>query len=218
MPTLCRNAGTDSILQARWESVSSSLARDPRFNTSSISLFDKRRLFDNHLSTLYKKRLAAVTSLFLANSPLLTTPFHEILPAIITSPHVLRLVGPSPTQANATEGESPQPDLEKLENHHIAWTAARTQQARAELVELLKENPVLEHWGRLQKKDDHANAEGGMKDGGAEDDEDAGSGDDEILGLKEMAMQVDLKAVEAVLKVRSSLILPPAARRVEEWY
>ena len=155
---------------------------------------------------MYKKRLAAVTSLFLANSPLLTTPFHEILPAIVSSPHVLRLVGPSSTQQTGVEGESPQPDLEKLENHHIAWTLQRTQQARAELIELLKENPVLEHWGRLQKKDDNATNEGGMKDGGAEDDEDAGSGDDEILGLKEMAMQIDLKAIEAVLKVSLSLL------------
>ena len=77
---------------------------------------------------------------------------------------------------------------------------------------------MLEHWGRLQKKDDHASAEGGMKDGGAEDDEDAGSGDDEILGLKEMAMQVDLKAVEAVLKVSllSLHLRSLRSRRVDE--
>lgn len=64
----------------------------------------------------------------------------------------------------------------------------------------MKESPILEHWGRLQKKVD---AEGAGKEVLEEDEDD----EDGALDLKTMAKQVDLKAIHAVLKVRSFSIL-----------
>lgn len=127
---------------------------------------------------------------------MLTSPFHEVLPKIIDSVHVLRLVGSSSQSSEDTIS----PNLERLESLFDEWTKKRMAGARTELNNLLRENPVLEHWGRLQKTDEDDQVVEGMKDGGAESDEE-GDGD-EILGLKEMAMQLDLPAVEKVLKVR----------------
>lgn len=64
----------------------------------------------------------------------------------------------------------------------------------------MKESPILEHWGRLQKKVD---AEGGGKEVLEEDEDD----EDGALDLKTMAKQVDLKAIHAVLKVRICISL-----------
>lgn len=130
--------------------------------------------------------------MFLAHSPSLITPFHQVLPEIVALPSVVRLVGPSQSGSDTA-------NLVALEAVFDRWSRGRTSKAKEDFNVLLKENPILEHWGRLQKTGGEV-VEGGMKDGGAEDEDEGGG--DEILGLKEMAMQIDLKAVEAVLKVR----------------
>lgn len=180
-----------TMTQAKWDQLLPSLSRDPRFSSSTLSPGEQRRLFENHLVSLYTKRLSTVHGLFNTHAPSLITPFHELLPSLLPSPHVLRLVGPSATDAQS-------PNLEALEALYDSWSAQRTLAARGELVNLLKENPLLEHWGRHQKSEQEKEATGGMKDGGDEEQEEQEEG---FLGIREMAAQVDLKAVEAVLKV-----------------
>lgn len=81
-----------------------------------------------------------------------------------------------------------------------SWSRKRVEKARADFEQMMKESAILEHWGRLQKKED---TEGDKKlaigQDGEEDDEDEG---DDVPTLTEMAKQVDLKAIHAVLKVR----------------
>lgn len=136
-------------------------------------------MFDSHLSELYNKRLVAVESLFLTQSPLLTTPFTDILPEISNLPIVTRLIGTN---------------LDRLEKLHESWSRKRYGEARKEFDALLKENSMLEYWGRLQKKEDGDDTGKGI----ADEDEDE---DDGALDLKTMAKQVDIKAVHAVLRV-----------------
>lgn len=138
-------------------------------------------MFDAHLSELYTKRVAAVESLFLTHSPTLTTPFTDVLPHLSSSPHVTRLVGT---------------DFDRLEGLFDAWRGKRVTLARREFEELLRESPILEHWGRLQKKE-----EGGEGKKIVDEDEDEDEG---AIDISEMAKQVDLKAIHAVLKVRFS--------------
>jgi hypothetical protein len=177
--------------QARWDDVLPNLSRDSRFTSSSLPSHEQRRLFDAHLRNLYTKRLNLVEGLFLANSPTLTTPFTTILPSITENPHVKSLVGT---------------DYDRLELLFDSWSRKRTEKARADFEQMMKESAILEHWGRLQKKED---TEGDKKlaigQDGEEEDEDEG---DDVPTLTEMAKQVDLKAIHAVLKVSSSLLVP----------
>lgn len=165
--------------QARWDAVLPFLSADTRFSTSPLSPHDQRRLLDAHLTTLYSKRLAVIESLFLENSPSLASPFTPILDAIASLPAVTRLVGS---------------DERRLKGLWETWKAKREFIARREFDELLRESPVIEHWGRLQKK---AKEEGATEVKAEEEEEE----DDGVLDIGDMAKQVDIKAVHAVLKV-----------------
>jgi len=163
---------------ARLEDVMDELRRDPRFEHPALQPHDHRRLFDDHLSTLYTKRLAQLEALFLQHAPLLTTPFSQIEEVVLEAPQAQRLVGT---------------DARRLEALYDSWLARRTAKAKDEFQELLKENSVLEHWGRLQKKE-------GQQEGAIEvKDEDEEEGED-APDLREMAGQVDVRAIEQVLK------------------
>ena len=85
-------------------------------------------------------------------------------------------------------------DTNRLEGLWSSWKAKREMSARREFDELLRESPVIQHWGRLQKKGEE---ESGMKAPKDEDEDE----DDVALDIGEMAKQVDVKAVHAVLKV-----------------
>ena len=173
---------TFSDPQARWDSVVPSLEADPRFAASPLTPHDQRRLYDMHQSSIYARRVASVEALFLSSSPSLDTPFPTVLTAISESPQITRLVGD---------------DSKRLEGLWSSWKAKREMSARRELDELLKESPVIQHWGRLQKKGEE---ESGMKAPKDEDEDE----DDVALDIGEMAKQVDVKAVHAVLKVSPS--------------
>lgn len=181
--------------QARFEDVLPVLSRDSRFTSSPLSPNDQRRLFEAHLRNLYTKRLSLVENLFLSNSSSLTTPFTTILPSITDNPHVKSLVGS---------------DYDRLESLFDAWSRRRVEAARAEFEQLMRESPILEHWGRLQKREevDGKIRELGIQQEGAElgeaGGEDEGDEGDEVPTLTEMAKQVDLKAIHAVLKVSRS--------------
>lgn len=120
--------------------------------------------------------------LFSDHTPLLTTPFSAVLPAISSSQHVTRMV---------------HSDFDKLEEMYTAWLQRRTQSARREFDDLLRENPSLEFWGRLQK--DTVSGEKVKRD---EEEEDEGDAADDAIDLKTMAGQIDLAAIQATLKVR----------------
>ncbi|BGP07531.1 hypothetical protein JCM10049v2_003369 [Rhodotorula toruloides] len=164
---------------ARFDDLASSLSRDPRFDAPSLTPLDKRRLFDSHQAKLYRSRIADVESLFAAHSPKLTTPFHDVLPSISSDPHVTRLVGD---------------DFDQLEKLYDSWIASRTKQAREDFTQMLKENSILEHWGRLKKMEKREDVKMIGEEGVREDSE------DEEPDVKAMAEQVDLRAIHAVLK------------------
>ncbi|CEQ43132.1 SPOSA6832_05033 [Sporobolomyces salmonicolor] len=168
---------------ARFEDLVPTLSRDPRFDAPTLTPLDKRRLFDTHQSTLYRKRLAAVEALFAAHAPSLTTPFSAVLPSISSDPHVTRVV--SPSDSNFSE----------LESLFDAWSARRAAHAKDEFYQLLRESPILEHWGRLRKMEKREEVKLIGEEGQREGDD-----DDEEPGVREMAEQVDLRAVHATLK------------------
>ncbi len=154
------------------------LRHDPRFEHPALQPYDHRRLFEQHLHALYSKRLAQLEAVFLQHAPLLTTPFSKIEEDVLEAPQAQRLVGK---------------DSRRLEALYDSWLARRTEKAKDEFQELLKENSVLEHWGRLQKKE-------GQEEGAIEvRDEDEEEGED-APDLREMAGQVDVRAIEQVLK------------------
>ncbi|GAA6063682.1 hypothetical protein JCM10212_003349 [Sporobolomyces blumeae] len=165
---------------ARFDDVVATLSRDPRFDHPALSPRDKRHLFDSHLSSLHKKRVNAIETLFAEHAPRLDTPFHDVLPEISTSPQVTRLVGN---------------DYDALEQLYESWTTRRAVRAKDEFYELLKESPILEHWGRLRKMEKREQVKLIGEEGTRNDES-----DDDEPDQRDMADQVDLKAVHATLK------------------
>lgn len=183
---------------ARFEDVSSSLSQDPRFDHPSLTSRDKRQLFDSHISSLHRKRVASVESLFLEYSPALDTPFHDVLPQISTSPHVTRLFGDN---------------FNKLEDLYHSWQSRRAVQAKEEFYQLLRESPILEHWGRLRKMEKRDDVKLIGEEGTRNDES-----DDEETGVREMADQIDLKAVHATLKNdKRYLMFSHQPEKREQW-
>ncbi|GAA5968989.1 hypothetical protein JCM11641_000802 [Rhodosporidiobolus odoratus] len=166
--------------KARFEDLVPTLSRDPRFDAPSLYPPDKRRLFDQHQQKLYRTRLSDVESLFAQHSPKLTTPFHSVLPSISSDPHVTRLVSQ---------------DFDSLERLYDSWLNKRTQKARQDFTQMLKENAVVEHWGRLKKLEKREEVKLIEEEGKRNDES-----DEEEMGVREMAEQVDMKAIHAVLK------------------
>lgn len=91
--------------------------------------------------------------------------------------------------------------MNKLEALYSTWSQKRVGIAKNEFIELLKESPIIDHWGRLQK-----DAVGGKEEVLEVKDEEADD-DDDAIDLRNMAKQIDLKAIHAVLKVSSFLSL-----------
>ncbi|GAA5990836.1 hypothetical protein JCM10908_000039 [Rhodotorula pacifica] len=168
---------------ARFDDVTPTIANDPRFDAPSLHPSDKRRLFDAHQQKLYRSRISDVEALFAAHAPKLTTSFDSVLPSISSDPHVTRLVGPA---SNA--------NLDQLESLYSNWLARRTRQAREDFTQMLKENSVLEHWGRMQKMEKREKGKLIGEEGVREDS------DEEEPDSREMAEQIDLRAIHAVLR------------------
>lgn len=164
----------------------STLSQDPRSDHPSLTPRDKRRLFEQHLSTLHRKRVSAIENLFSENAPALDTPFHDVLPKINDSPHVARLFGD---------------DFNALEDLYSSWQSRRAAQAKDEFYQLLKESPILEHWGRLKKMEKREDVKLIGEEGTRNDES-----DDEETGVRDMADQVDIKAVHATLKVSDTCL------------
>ncbi|GAA5838206.1 hypothetical protein JCM9279_004156 [Rhodotorula babjevae] len=166
--------------KAHFDDLAPSLSRDPRFDASVLYPSDKRRLFEQHQHKLHRSRIAHVEALFAAHSPRLTTPFHDVLPAISSDPHVTRLVGT---------------DFDALEGLYTTWIARRTQRARDDFSQMLRESPILEHWGRMRKLEKRDKVALIGQEGTRNDES-----DDDEPDTRDMAEQIDLKAIHAVLK------------------
>ncbi|GAA6009250.1 uncharacterized protein JCM10292_000748 [Rhodotorula paludigena] len=165
--------------KAHFDDVAPTLARDPRFDAASLHPSDKRRLFDQHQQKLHRTRVSDVEALFAAHAPSLTTPFHDVLPAISSDAHVQRLVGS---------------DFDALEALYASWLARRTQRAREDFTQMLRESPILEHWGRMQKLEKREKVALIGEEGQRNDES------DDEADTREMAEQIDLRAIHAVLK------------------
>ncbi|GAA6039894.1 hypothetical protein JCM8097_006787 [Rhodosporidiobolus ruineniae] len=179
--------------KARFDDLAPTLARDSRFDAPSLHPSDKRRLFAQHVDKLHRTRLGEVEALFARETQSaaekkrtssLVTRFEEVLPSISKDPHVTRFVGE---------------DFDALEDLFRAWLSRRAQQARAEFDQMLQENAMVQHWGRLKKKEKTEKValigQGGEVRREGEVDE-----EDEEMGLGEMAEQVDMRAIHAVLR------------------
>jgi transcription elongation regulator 1 len=157
---------------------------------------DKRRLFDAHIAHLAGKRSNALFQLFTTHTPQLDTPFDAVYPKIIDDPIVQRLGL----------------DVNSLEDRWAGWMAHRTQDARQQFDVMLGENSFVEFWGKMRKKmvDEEAAAalkeDPTEKEEGAEDD-DEGMGDGGKADLTQLAQQIDLNEIKAVLRV--SCPFPP---------
>lgn len=166
-----------------WNDASRFLSSDPRFNHPSLMLGDKRRLFEQHISRIASKRSNALHDLFNSNTPQLDTPYDVVYPKIIDDPIVQR--------AGL--------DVHSLEDRWNAWKRQREIEARAEFDQMLGENSFVDFWGKMRKKQTDEAAAKVMKD--QEEEEDAE--EDQERDMADLAQQIDLKEVKAVLKVRS---------------
>ncbi|GAA5942045.1 uncharacterized protein JCM15063_004280 [Sporobolomyces koalae] len=185
--------------KAHFEDVAPSLSQDPRFDHPSLTPRDKRVLFDSHLSALHRKRVSAVEALFAEHAPALDTPFHDVLPQISDSPHVTRLFGDR--------------NFDRVEDLFSSWQSRRKVEAKEDFYRLLKESPILEHWGRLKKMEKRDEVKLIGEEGTRNDES-----DDEETGAREMADQVDLKAVHATLKNdKRYLMWNHEPEKREEW-
>ena len=164
-----------------WNDASRFLSSDPRFNHPSLMLGDKRRLFEQHVSRIASKRSNALHDLFRDHTPQLNTTYEEVYPKIIEDPIVQR--------AGL--------DVHSLEDKWNAWKRQRESDARSEFDQMLSENSFVDFWGKMRKKQTDEAAAKVMKD--QEEEEEAE--DEQERDMADMAQQIDLKEVKAVLKV-----------------
>lgn len=172
--------------EAKWNDVLPNLESDPRFSSNTLTFSDKRRLFDQHLDEIYDKRVAAVEALFAEHAPKLTTRFDDVYSSISASPVVTRL--------HLSES--------RIERLFDAWNKKRFDQARKDFDIMLSESKFVDYWGRLKqdaagKDEERAKEILGADNEGGDDEMNAEDGVD----LKAMAAQIDMKEINAVLKV-----------------
>lgn len=182
--------------QVNWNDASRFLANDQRFNHPALSIGDKRRLFEQHISRIASKRSNALHDLFATHTPQLDTPYDEVYPKIIDDPIVQR------------QGL----DVQSLEEKWNAWKRTRETTARAEFDVMLGENSFVDFWGKMRKKkQDEAAAKAlqGDDDGGADTEEGQGEGlgDGGDRDLADLAQQIDLDEIKSVLRVSSNCLL-----------
>ena len=172
-------------VQALWSDMLPNLDQDPRFITSTFSLSEKRRMFDEHLSELYFKRRDAIEGLFIAHSPNLRSDFETVHSELCGNPAVMRM------------GMSKNGIKRLFED----WSRRRYAQARKDFDDLLAESNFVEYWGRLKQEalgKDEDRARGLL---GNDDDGDENTNMEDAVDLKTMAAQIDMKELQAVLRV-----------------
>lgn len=91
---------------------------------------------------------------------------------------------------------------DQVETEFVKWQRERTSAARIAFDEMMSENAFVEFWGRLGKIGGQAIGDSLKLDG--EDIGEAGD-EEEKVDMKALAKTVDLKEMEKVLKVCSSI-------------
>lgn len=188
-----------------WDEAQYLLARDARFAPAqgvqdTLSIGAKRELFEQHLQRLRAKRREQLGKLFDKHAqnergvPQLYLGADVVLPLVRADEAYLQsalphFVGESASVTRAAGHTS-------LEAEFQAWDAWRQQQAREDFMAMLRENAFLDFWGRLRKERADPDADKQP----AQEDEDE---DDMTVPLLTMATQLDLDAMESVLKVRA---------------
>ncbi|WFD04345.1 hypothetical protein MOBT1_003052 [Malassezia obtusa] len=185
-----------------WEDARQLLSRDERFAPSGIRdvLSDetKRVFFDEHVQHLQDKRRDQLARLFAKH----TTDERGAEQLAVDMDSVLALVRHDEDFNNAGlrrfvgEDAGAHRSLNtSLEREFQEWDRWRHERARAEFVEMLKENAFVDFWGRLRKeKEQHAHAPEDMQ---IKEDDDI---DPEGVSVFDMASHVDLAEMESVLK------------------
>lgn len=171
--------------EAKWSDVLPSLEVDPRFSSNNLTFSEKRRLFDQHLDEIYDKRIAALEALFAEHAPKLTSRFDDVYSSISANPIVTRL--------HSSES--------RIERLFDSWNKKRFDQARKDFDTMLSESKFVDYWGRL-KQDAAGKDEDRTKDilGNENDDDEEMNGEGGV-DLKAIAAQIDMKEINAVLKV-----------------
>lgn len=192
--------------QADWQVYLPILSKDPRFNSPSLSPPEKHRLFLAHLSHLQTKRLSALHALFATHAPTLQTPFFSI--------HSLLAPEFAVTRLKLT--------ADQLEDEYARWQRTRDDLAKREFAEMMGENAFVQFWGGMRKAEGEGEEERRLRRGGGglggneesdseEEEGEEGGGKGDMLG---MAKKIDLREIEAVLKVsRVVSFLPVEAAR-----
>lgn len=169
---------------ASWSTLLPSLEADERFHSPALTMADKHRMFNAHLDTLARKRLDALHALFAQHAPQLNTPWEEVYPEIVDEFAVTRL----------------KLSHDNLAAKYASWQKVRFARSREEFDKLLGENSFVDFWGRMRNKQ----LDAGLVEGIPGENEDEMIDDEEAGGranLMEMAKQVDLKEMHAVLSV-----------------
>lgn len=165
-----------------WDEAARFLHADPRFNNPSLSIHDKRRLFDAHLTRIQAKRSDALHNLFASSTPSLDATYDSVYPKIVDDPVVKRL---------GLQGDA-------LEDRWAAWRRSWEAEARKEFDVLLGENSFVEFWGRMRKK---TLDEAALKVKEDEMEEGEGMGEGGAADLTALAKQIDLNEIKSVLRV-----------------
>ncbi|KAG9287473.1 hypothetical protein G9A89_023845 [Geosiphon pyriformis] len=169
--------------QVTWEEKKADLERDPRFNSEGLTAVDKLQLFEEHLTSIYQKRLKAFHEL-LDQHVQLDTTWIELLSIIREDPRAVRL----------SKKES------VLESLFDQYFETRIQKAKTEFKELLKENKFVEYRTRMMK----------LSEDGATDE--TGTAKEKVLGLTSEEIHDVLKddqrylALNHMPEVRDELI------------
>ncbi|KAK0531788.1 hypothetical protein OC835_001513 [Tilletia horrida] len=195
--------------------LSDTLGRtDRRFSGPSLGKTEPEHLFLEHRANLLDRRRKALHSIFQKVAPSLATEKEVALPLVREDDEWERaelgrlLLGEKEQRARAKEGEEGDEKrrerlpvsgdegwygLRRLDEEWERWNAARHAEAERDFKEMLNENGFVEFWGRLKH---HRQTH----DPDAPPAEDLDSDDEDAVGMLEMARQIDLDEVDAVLR------------------
>ncbi|KAG0148938.1 hypothetical protein CROQUDRAFT_654300 [Cronartium quercuum f. sp. fusiforme G11] len=192
---------------ATWETLRSSLEKDPRFQQSrTLSLQTLKRLFADHTASIYAKRLSALESFFEEHATSLATPFATVKKKLMSliddmsnessqssmSPDRLLTIT---TINRLIDGRSRNGGLETIECFFDSWKAKKEARAREEFEEMCGESAFIDFWCRMKNAaKDNVVGSTTIGEEGQEEDE------DEVVDLRDMAKSIDLSEIETVLK------------------
>ena len=163
----------------------------------------KRQMFEEHLQHLRSRRRDQLARLFEKHSlnergvPQLNRTADVVLPLVRADDEYIR--SPLPRFVGEDTGVHKRAVGTNLEAEFDAWDAWRQERAQQEFFTMLRENAFVDFWGRLQKEkqakrdDEMSPALHGEDE--ADDDEET------TVSLLDMASQLDIQAMESVLKV-----------------